>query len=228
MKHWAKMVCAIVALGFLTGCSEQEYSLVQYVEKVQPTQLAAVEFPCAMAGELLMAEEVECYTGPYWEDGSGETVENIAALMVYNPTNKMLEFGAFSLEQDGKKLYFFAYRVPPESRCLILEYEKKPWSANAITDCRMLEARWTSQEFSREQIDYLGLDHTLTVINRDGRQLSQVTVWYKRYDQERQCYIGGIAYSSRFLLLQPEEHRTILPTHYRAGECRIVRITLEI
>ena len=148
------IVCAAMVLGLLAGCSRSEIMLPEAAEKAQsePAQITSTEFPCMLSDGLLIAEKLVCYSGLYWEDGSGEYTENVAGLMVSNPTERMLEFGAFTVEQEEKKLYFFAYQVPPKSRCLILEYEKKPWDFEQVTACRVISTRWAHQELSREQI----------------------------------------------------------------------------
>ena len=77
------------------------------------------------------------------------------------------------------------------------------------------------------QIDYVCFGPSMTVINRDTRQLDHVTVWYKQYVKSGDYYLGGKAYSAHLFLLQPEERRTLQPEHYHAGHARIVGIELK-
>ena len=225
MKSGWGIMCAAVALAMLAGCAAGSYTSDERTEKVTvDEEVTSLQFPHSLSNGLLIAEEVINYSGAYWEDGSGEEVTNVAGLLVNNPTDKLLEFGAFSVEQAGRRLYFFACRVPPQSRCLILEYEKKSWSSDLVTDCRILKARWGEQELSRENIDYIGVENTLTIINRDKRELSRVLVWYKQYDGERECYLGGGVHSTQLICLMPEEYRAIKPTYYNAAHARVVGI----
>ena len=174
-----------------------------------------------------MAEELICYNGPYWEDGSGESVDNVAGLMVYNPTDRLIEFASFALEQGTQRLYFFVYHLPPMSRCLVLEYNRNSCDPGLVTACDELSIRWEQQEFSREQVDYVGLGPTMIIINRDARELRHVTVWYKQYIKSENYYLGGAVYSAHVFYLQPEERRSIWPEYYEAGCARIVGIELE-
>ena len=193
--------------------------------KKPPT--ASVTFPFSFPDSPLIAEELRCFQGQYWEDGSGDHVENVAGLMLYNPTNRMIEFASVAIQQAGQQLYFFVYRLPPNSRCLVLEYQKKPYISQAVTACRELCVRWGNQELSREQIDYVGTESVMTVINRDSGQLDHVTVWYKQYVASEDYYLGGKAYSAHLFFLQPEERRTLQPEHYHAGHARVVGIELK-
>ncbi len=222
---------SILGICVLGGCARQTAPPVKllWTEPTEETQAkpAPLSFPVTFSDSALIAEELMAYKGPYWEDGTGDAVENVAGLMLQNPTDRMIDFGAFSVEQAGQTLYFFVYRMPPQSRCLILEYTKKPWVDADATDCRELGIRWDHQEFSREQLDYLGFGHRLTVINRDCRTQNHVTLWYKQYVKEEDYYLGGAAQSAHVFFLQPQEHRTVTPENYNAGNARIVAIRME-
>ena len=226
------LALAIGVLGVLCGCDTQVETVVpgaweEAYEKPQVTA-APAEFPVTLSGGTLIAEELVCYQGPYWEDQSGVSVENVAGLMISNPTNSMVEFAAFVVEQAGQRLYFFVYCLPPQSRCLVLEYNKKACDPELVTGCRELCVRWAQQELSREQVDYVGFGPLMTVINRDTRELRHVTVRYKQYVCEGGYYLGGQAYSAHVFFLQPGQRRSIMPEHYDAQYARIVGIELEM
>lgn len=227
-KRRKRRVLALsLVMGMLCGCNQTDTPVVLDVPSQEQAVVKSLEFPITVPESRLVAEKLIYYNGPYWEDGSGEIVENVAGLMLYNPTDRLIEFAAFSLEQEGKKLYFFVYHLPPQSRCLVLEYHKNPCAPGLVTDCTQLNIRWGYQEFSREQIDYVGLGSLMTVINRDSRQLKHVTVWYKKYVPSENYYLGGAVYSAHVFDLQSEERRDIYPEYYEAGSARIVGIELE-
>ncbi|MBE6958263.1 MAG: hypothetical protein E7447_03830 [Ruminococcaceae bacterium] len=230
MGRIRQLIWVIVAVGLLTGCATQPMPHTAQTES-RPAEKAATITPMNFPQILpdgLVAEKLSTYTGPYWEDGSEEYVEKVTALTVYNPTEQMLGFGAFAVEQAGETIYFFVHRLPPNSRCLVLAYAKKTCDLSEVTACRELSIRWEYPQFSREQLDYVCLGKKVTVINRDVRVLRQVTVWYKRYDRAGDCYMGGIAYAAYLHAMQPQEQRTLQPSHYDAADARIVGIELEI
>ena len=220
----------VIAL-LLCGCDGKIHTAAPMIWEQASREQAAIkplQFPITLPDSGLVAEELRCYTGPYLEDGSGEITEEVAGLMVYNPTDRLIEFAAFSVEQGTQRLYFFAYHLPPKSRCLVLEYNKNSCNPAAATACNELSIRWDQQEFSREQIDYVGLGSQMTLINRDSRQLRHITVWYKRYIKSEDYYLGGAVYAAHVFDLQTGERRTIWPEHYEAGCAKIVGIELEI
>ncbi len=227
--------CAVVLglavlLHCLTGCGRHDREPAVTFETVEsiPSQTteAGLQLPCTLPDSGLVAEELICYDGPYWEDGSGEPVQNVAALMLYNPGERMVEFAAVSLGQGDRQRYFFAYRLPPKSRCLVLERNRMPYTDEEVTACRELSIRWEYQELSREQLNYLGFGKKLTVINRESRQQDHITLWYKRYVEEGDYYLGGIAYSAHLFYLQPQECRVLTPDYYDAANTRVVAIRM--
>lgn len=221
---------SFVTMGVLCGCTGEKAPLTTVAHLTPPTetqQIRTVTFPQTLEDGTLVAEALSNYQGVFWEDGSGDAVENVAALMLFNPTDRMVEFVSVALEQGGKQLYFFAYRLPPQSRCLVLEYNRTACRELPVTDCRELCVRWDRQEYSREQVDYIGLGPRMTIINRAGQLLEHVTVWYKQYVGQEGYYLGGAAYSAHLFFLQPKERRNIYPEYYDAGHARIVAIGLE-
>lgn len=230
-RRWMRRTAAACAAALIcTGCGAPERSrdATEPQASAAPVQAAKEQiFPVTLPDSGLIAEELIRYRGQYWEDGTGDTVENVAGLMLYNPTNRMIEFASFALEEEGQTLYFFVYHLPPMSRCLVLEHDRKTCTPETVTVCRELCIRWDYQELSREQIDYVCLGPLMTVINRDARRQNHVTVWYKRYEKEGDYYLGGAAYSVHIFSLEPEERRTVRPEHYEAGSARIVGIELK-
>lgn len=228
-RRWLMGMLAVMCA--LCGCSgrREESNVVVQNHATENTHdhTTALTFPVTLSDSPLIAERLQSYEGPYWEDGSGDYVENVAGLMVHNPTDRMIEFASIAIRQGGEQLYFFIYRLPPNSRCLVLEYQRKPCVPQTVTACRELCIRWGSQEFSGEHVDYVGLGPLMTIINRDSRQLDHVTVWYKQYVKTEDYYLGGKAYSAHLFSLESEGRRTLQPEHYHTDNARIVGIELK-
>ncbi len=228
---WQKIALILAVVGMLCGCSNEKKTVASAfpTNTTESTQIYPVSatFPVTLPNSGLIAEELRLYQGSFWEDGSGDYVEEVAALMICNPTNRMIAFASFAVDTPEGQLYFFAYRLPPKSRCLVQEYNRKSCDPQKALACRELIIRWESQELSREQIDYVGFGPRMTIVNRDSRQLEHVTVWYKQYVKEEDYYLGGVAYSAHLFYVQPGQRRTVTPEYYDAAHARIVAIELE-
>lgn len=229
--RWRKITLILAVVGTLCGCVDERQTEVAsfQMNATAATQNSSVSvaFPITLPDSGLIAEELRHYQGAYWEDGSGDFVEDVVALMICNPTDRMIAFASFVVDTPEGNLYFFAYRLPPKSRCMVLEYNRKSCDSPKVLACREITVRWDAQELSREQVDYVGLGPLMTIVNRDSRQLEHVTVWYKQYVKAEDYYLGGAAYSAHLFYVQPQERRTVTPEHYDAAHARIVAIELE-
>ena len=86
---WRLLWLALI-LGMLAGCAAPpEVPMEESKPQPQRTQKIAetLAFPHSAPGSMLILETMQSYSGPYWEDGSGRQVENVAGLMVCNPTS---------------------------------------------------------------------------------------------------------------------------------------------
>ena len=223
-----RIILLSLAVSVLLGCAGCRNTLDNTSIREESVEEEKLSFPCQFANSQLTAEKTVSYDGAFWEDGSGQMVADVAGLILFNPTDRMIEYAACVIQQGTRRLYFFVHQLPPNSRCLVPEFNKKSWDSQQITQCDLLSVRWSRQEFSREQIHYVGLGTRLTLVNRENREISGVKVHYKRYEKEGDYYLGGVAYCAYVHCLLPEEQRMLLPAHYDTSHTRIVGIELEI
>lgn len=228
--HRKRVLALVLVSCMFCGCSVQSQTesptfVREAVTKATKTE--PLKFPLKLENSTMVAEEIVCYQGAFWEDGSGQYVENVAGLMLYNPTDRLIEFAAFALKEKEKTLYFFVHHLPPKSRCLVLEKNGQSCNGEEITQCRELSVRWSHQELSRDRIDYVGLGQIMTIVNREPRELSHVVVRYKRYVPDGDYYLGGTVFSAHLFNLRTEERREVQPEHYITSDARIVGIEIK-
>ena len=222
-----RVLAVVLVAGLLSGCHSQSTTKDTLFFADNPTatvQVQQMNFPYEIPETPLIVEKLLDYSGQYWEDGSGEPVENVAGLMVYNPTEQMMRSADFAVDISGQTLYFHLSWLPPGGRCLVLESSRQPYFSQSVTGCRMLAVRWTFSQLSSEQIDYVGLGSLLTVTNREERSYSRVTMWYKRYVPKEDYYLGGISFSARLTSLGAMQQAILNPEKYDSANARIVRI----
>lgn len=224
-----RFILLMAALAVLLCACEKKASASRERSAEVPTFFsdpeAVVTFPCTLA-DGLVAEKMLAFDGPFWEDGSGEAVSGVAGLMLSNTGSRMIEFGAITVEQGGRMLHFFVYDLPPGSRCLVAEWQRQSFSEEVPQGCRVGILRWGYQELSREEVNYVGTDDVLTVVNRTPRT-QNILVRYKRYDKEGDYFLGGMAYSAHFFGAEPQTPKTLAPEHYHAGKVRVVSVSTE-
>ena len=231
--RWYRVMAILTAAGgivalFLTRGSSSAEPVTQQTQAIETSPaVAGLIFPYTLPENGLVLEGTVSYSGTYVEDDSGDEVTDVTGLMVYNPCDRMVRFGAIALEQDGKQLYFFLYCLPPGGRCLILEKNRHPFAEHPLSECRVLTMRWEYQDLHSEQVYYVGFGEELTVVNHSVKQLRHVALWYKRYDRERDCFLGGVAYSAHVFRLHAQAKRVLTPQYYCAGDAKVVNVELE-
>ena len=231
--RWYRVMAILTAAGgivalFLTRGSSSAEPVTQQTQVIETSPaVAGLIFPYTLPENGLVLEGTVSYSGTYVEDDSGDEVTDVTGLMVYNPCDRMVRFGAIALEQDGKQLYFFLYCLPPGGRCLILEKNRHPFAEHPLSECRVLTMRWEYQDLHSEQVYYVGFGEELTVVNHSVKQLRHVALWYKRYDRERDCFLGGVAYSAHVFRLHAQAKRVLTPQYYCAGDAKVVNVELE-
>ena len=130
-----RVIALVLTSCILCGCGRQSQTeSPTFVRDVvtKATKTEPLKFPLELENSTMVAEEIVCYQGAFWEDGSGEQVDNVAGLMLYNPTDRLIEFAAFALKEKEKTLYFFVHHLPPKSRCLVLEKNRQACDVEKI------------------------------------------------------------------------------------------------
>lgn len=221
-----RIVWTLMLALLLTGCRGE---MTEPVERETPTALekASEIFPLELAQGGIIVERLWDHSGEYWENGEMEWVENVAAILVYNPGRRTIEFAAICLEQSEERLRFFLYDLPPGETCIVLEKEKKPRSGEKVTGGEILSIRWSVYDLAPEQVQWVGINECITVRNLTGREIGNLCIRYKRYCPENGCYFGGVSFSAYATDLEAGGERILTPHFYSAGRTRVVGITAE-
>lgn len=176
--------------------------------------------PCDVEQTPLQLLEMRSYDGPFVEDGSRRQVRDVAAVVLYNPSEQFLERGAVKVWQ-GQRLMVFAFScIPPGGRVLVLESSAKPYDPARIKNC------WgwcvTGNTDREVQVEEVGRS-ALAVTNLRQKTVGEITVYYKDYDPGQKLYIGGVTHSVTVRRLQPG-HRVVVPAFmYLSGQSMIVK-----
>ena len=100
-----RLVVLCLALIFgISGCSHREIMpAFQHTEAASAMEMAHTEqplaFPYTLPDSGMIVEDMVSYSGTFRENGKEEKAENVAALMLHNPSERMVEFAAVSVEQ---------------------------------------------------------------------------------------------------------------------------------
>ena len=186
---------------------------------------ASGALPTCVPGTDLQIQALVQYEGAYWEDGTGDYVSNVAALMLYNPSDAGITNGKVSLTlQEQEYLFAFTY-LPAGGRILVPEKNRLPYVRGRVTECRCDEL--VTGDFGTEDSGIAFTQNGLSGIlleNTTGGELKQVTLSYKLYLQEQDALIGGRTYVFTVESLSAGEIREIVPPKFVWGYSAVVDI----
>ena len=180
--------------------------------------------PHSVSGSDLQIQALVQFEGDFWEDGTGEYVSNVAALLLYNPSDIGITYGKVYLTlQQQEYLFEFTY-LPAGGRLLVPEKNRLPYVRGKATDCRCEEL--VTGDFGTEDsgvtISRKGLAGII-LENTTGGEV-KVTLSYKLYLQEQDALIGGTTYKITVDNLSAGEIREIVPPKFVWGYSAVVDI----
>ena len=220
------MLCIGFALSFLllSKFSSIVFDPVLFPEQINDvtfTEGKEIKFPLHLNNSSLQIIRLVSYDGPYTEDGTDEEVIGVAALEIHNASELFLKNCSVELQMNGHHYKFIVYALPPFSKVLVLENERKPY-----VNSEMISYSADLEFEKKSSTDYLITDirdkRILAVENCSDEVLEKVEIWYKTFDKQSQMYIGGIAYSIYIEQLLPGQHSEYEPFHLAAGYSKIV------
>ena len=194
----------------------------------QTEPAASGALPELVSGSELRVQALVQYEGAYWEDGTGEYVSNVAALMLYNPSDADVSYGqVFLMLQDQEYVFEFTY-LPAGGRLLVPEKNRLPYVRGDVTDCRCEDL--VTGNFGTEDSGVTFTQNGLAGIvleNTTGGELKKVTLFYKLYLQEQDAFLGGRTYEVTVEDLSAGEIREIVPPKFVWGYSKLVDIQTE-
>lgn len=175
----------------------------------------------------LVCLEYSRYSGPFPEDGSGRQVENVAAMLVHNSSDKFLDYAMIEAWVGSHQGTFRVTGLPPGGTAWVLEQDgltltpQERFIATACEDYFFRDdAVYTSDKLSVETDG-----NSLTVTNKSDGGLRNVCIYYKTVHEDGN-YFGGISYLLEFGDLSPGQTVTRQASRYGPGS-RIVRLSFQ-
>lgn len=222
MRKWMMLLAGLSVSAVLLAqlCRD---GVLQYrsARAAEPSARQELELPLAVEGTQLVAVELAEYEGPFWEDGSGQEVAGICALVIENRGGIMASQGAVTLETEDARLVFEFSCLPPGARVLVPERNRAPAVQGGILLCKGWSAGIYPEITGAVTARAGGMD-SLVLTNHTTQPIPNVTVIYKSYDRESDMYIGGVSHSLFLERLQSGESRIVNPPTYAAPYSKVV------
>ena len=181
-----------------------------------------------LSDDCLILTSLGGYSGNYLEDGSDDLVSNVAAILVTNNGDRMLQVADITFQvNETEQATFRITDLPAGATVLALEQNRRPYSdeddytygrvASGYIDPPSLEEERFSLDTSQAG--------KLTLENLTGETYGKVYVYYK-YVQLGGVYLGGITYRVPFENVAPGEAAESLAGHFNPNNSRIMAVVV--
>ena len=184
-----------------------------------------VAFPYKIKGTSLVVKSVSSYDGIYLEDGSDGEIEGVAALLIQNTGKTDVEYADITINRSDQSWTFEVSDLPAGELAVVQEKNKALYQEGTYIGCSAVAAEQEGLEMSEDEIKVEETDDgSLKITNLTDREIPCVRIFYKFYMEEENTYVGGITYTSKLNGLPAGGSRVVRPSHYSAGNSRIVMI----
>ena len=228
MKRGMLLAVGFAASGLLLCalCANVARELGEDREVVQTD--AVYQLPCQVPGTPLTAQMLVSYDGPFMEDGSGEEVSGVTALVLYNDSEQMIRSGQVVLEAGETRLEFSFTCLPPDGTILVPEQNRSDSRPDCFSGC-CGQTETTDYLSPPDMIQVEEKDPiTLSVTNLGDTVYPLLHLYYKTYDSGSGMYVGGSTYSVTLENLWPGMPREMIPYRYVRDYARIVAVIPEM
>lgn len=207
----------------LTALAGSVYAAFLLAGQVTSTaEKEALTFPVSITNDLTLCL-LTGYDGPFLEDGSMEEVVDAAALVLENTGFRHIGKVTIRLWTSGGNMAFTAFHIPPQSKLLVLESEKKTYTGESVWQMKLEELVYSSN-LLQSVLTVVEEGSGIAVTNLTQTTVHGVVLYFKQYDEASQMYIGGAARSYALDTLTSKETVIISPPGFIVPYCRVAAI----
>lgn len=214
------LLCAAISFSFFFGLLLISASAGE--ENIELQEMLPYKISCTS----ICVNRVVSYDGPFYEDGSGREVFDIAALEICNQGDVVIPYACIIVETGQRRYLFQATMIPVDTPVLVQESNAKPYFTEEIIEI----FGWNTVRKCTVTPD-IAIRETgmaeLTLKNNSAEMVDNLTLYYRTYYSEGNVYCGGKAFSIKIPEIEPGEIKKLHPEHYVSGYSRIVNIISE-
>ena len=184
-----------------------------------PEEGEQLAFPAKIECTSLTVQTMAVYDGPFYEDGSGREVTDVAALLVSNESDLLIPYANIVVDTENERFVFHIHMLPAQSVTLVPEATAKPYTPGKIVN--LFAWHTVKQNQNAPQIHLSDKDDvTLQIENTSGRALRNLTIYFKKYADG--VYIGGRPFEFTVPVLEENSAIAVSPAYYVSGYSRIL------
>lgn len=177
--------------------------------------------------ENLKITAIGKYTGTYMEDGSDDQIENVAAMIVKNESDKALQIAEVEISINNEETALFRItNLPAGGTVMALDLNRLICSDKGTVSKASEAVRFFEKvPMAEEKLEVSGEDNRVTLKNLSEDTYPMVYVYYKTRI-EKDLYLGGITYRIPFEEIEGKTQIDTDAAHYSPEKSEIVEIQI--
>ncbi len=211
--------------------SELDYSKIKgyapmYSSSDKENLVFGVKLPYKVEETGIVIESIGSFVGPYVEDASDEEVENVAAMIITNTSDKMIQYSALSFDvKSGEPLNFVITNLPANTSAIVLEKNRKYFEGNETITYSGNITAYMERDMHSSEVVASASDNLISLTNNSDKTIDTAYVYYKIYI-DGGAYLGGITYRAKIENIAPGETRTQGASHYFTSNSQVLTVDI--
>lgn len=175
----------------------------------------------------LTVEAIGRYSGNYLEDGSDEPTANVAAMLITNNSDSMLQIAEITFQvNDTETASFKVTNLPAGTSTLVLEANKREFKEeDSYTYGDTATGYMEQPTLEEDKFELVTEKGKITLKNKTDESYDQVYVYYK-YVQLGGAYLGGITYRTPFENVPAGGEVEAVAAHFNPDSSQIMAVQI--
>lgn len=175
----------------------------------------------------LTVEAVGSYSGNFLEDGSDEPTANVAAMLITNNSDRMLQIAQITFQvNDTETASFKVTDLPAGTSTLVLEANKREFKEeDSYTYGETASGYMDQPTLEEDKFELITEKGKITLKNKTDQAYEKVYVYYK-YVQIGGAYLGGITYRTPFENVPAGGEVEAVAGHFNPDSSKIMAVQI--
>ncbi len=222
-------VCALLAFSWVGRAdwlvSSERIVLSVHRPEETRSEVRELTLPYAVGQTGLVVQELTSYEGPFLEDGSYEEVVDVAALLVSNTTNHIMESVEILVVTERETICFTGTWLPPNSTCVLLSRDKNTYLPLPVLEISA-QAEQTNIIENNDTLSWTEQEDGIHLTNMSSRDIYGIRILFKTFLQQTGQYIGGVTNKTVLDCLPAGETAVLLPPYYVRNYAKVVLVEI--
>lgn len=176
----------------------------------------------------LTVEAIGSYSGNFLEDGSDEPTANVAAMLITNNSERMLQIADITFQvNDTETASFKVTDLPAGTSVLVLESNKREFKEeDSYTYGKTSSGYMDQPTLEEDKFELITEKGKITLKNNTDQSYEKVYVYYK-YVQLGGAYLGGITYRTPFENVPAGGEVEAIASHFNPNSSKIMAVQIQ-